>query len=108
MHTAIRRVRGFIHCVVLVVAWLAGDACAQTKPVKPGETPVLGAGEGFVLMAVDTPVDVYAVRMNRNGTLFGSAALRDLKAGRNFRLHVAPAGTYEWRRFQVLRKGTPS
>ena len=58
-------------------------------------------------MAVDTSVDVAMVRMNRDGKLFGSGVMRDLKEGRNFRLYAVQAGTYNTRRLvpEVLVNG---
>lgn len=96
----LRRVAGAL--VVLVACLLPGMARAQMKPVKPGEVPVLSANEGLVLMAVDTNVDVHGVRVNRDGKAFGAGAMRELKAGRTFRLYVAPAGRYEWRELQLF------
>ncbi len=88
--------------LVCLLGLFAFAAQASMREVKPGEAPVLKPGEGLVLMAVDTPVAVYAVRMNRDGKTFGSGAMRELKAGRSFRLYVVPAGTYEWRELQLF------
>jgi dipeptidyl aminopeptidase/acylaminoacyl peptidase len=81
---------------------VAGQARASMEPVKSGEVPVLAANEGLVLVAVDTNVDLYGVRVNRDGTSFGAGVMRDIKAGRSFRLYVARAGKYEWRELQLF------
>lgn len=77
-------------------------ASAAMEHVKPAQMPVLGPNEGFVLVAVDTDVDVHRVRVNRDGKSWGDGVMSDLKAGQNYRLYVAPAGQYEWRELQLL------
>lgn len=96
---------GWRRCVaaaLLLLGFCTFAAHAGMREVEPGQAPALKPGEGLVLMAVDTPVPVYAVRMNRDGKTFGSGAMRELKAGRSFRLYAVPAGTYEWRELQLF------
>lgn len=89
--------------MLVVLCGLASfRAEASMREVEPGSDPALKAGEGLVLMAVDTSVNVAMVRMNRDGKLFGSGVMRDLKEGRNFRLYAVSAGTYEWRELQLV------
>lgn len=89
--------------MLVVLCGLASFAAqAGMREVEPGSAPELKAGEGLVLMAVDTPVPVYSVRMNRDGKIFGSGGMRQLKAGRSFRLYAVPAGTYGWRELQMI------
>ncbi|WAC64251.1 prolyl oligopeptidase family serine peptidase [Pseudoxanthomonas sp. SL93] len=87
---------------MLVGMLMAGHARASMEPVEPGEVPALAANQGLVLVAVDTNVDLYGVRVNRDGKSFGAGVMRDIKAGRSFRLYVAPAGKYEWRELQLF------
>ena len=88
--------------MLVVLCGLASFAAqASMREIKPEDAIALKPGEGLVLMAVDTSVDVAMVRMNRDGKLFGSGVMRDLKEGRNFRLYAVQAGTYEWRELQL-------
>lgn len=88
--------------LVLLCGLATFAAQASMREIKPDEAVALKPGEGLVVMAVDTSVDVAMVRMNRDGKLFGSGVMRDLKAGRNFRLYAVAAGTYEWRELQLF------
>nr|WP_298124291.1 prolyl oligopeptidase family serine peptidase [uncultured Pseudoxanthomonas sp.] len=97
-----QRRRGVIAVLVVLLGLSAVAAQASMREVEPGSDPALKASEGLVLMAVDTPVPVYSVRMNRDGKIFGSGAMRQLKAGRSFRLYAVPAGTYGWRELQMI------
>lgn len=83
--------------LVFLLGLTAFAAQASMREVEPGSTPALKAGEGLLVMAVDTPVPVYSVRMSRDGKLFGSGGMRQLKAGRSFRLYAVAAGAYGWR-----------
>ena len=88
--------------LVFLLGLTAFAAQASMREVEPGSTPALKVGEGLLVMAVDTPVPVYSVRMNRDGKLFGSGGMRQLKAGRSFRLYAVAAGAYGWRELQMI------
>ncbi|MCD9087760.1 prolyl oligopeptidase family serine peptidase [Stenotrophomonas sp. SY1] len=77
------------------LAWAAMDV------VKPGQLPALKPDEGFVLVAVDSNVDLYQVRVNRDGKVWGSGTMTDLKSGQSYRLYVAPVGRYKWRELSL-------
>lgn len=86
---------------LLVMLW-PSLALAAMQAVKPEKVPVLGPGDGLVVMAVDTPVDLYQVRVNRDGKVWGDGVMADLGAGQNYRLYVAPAGDYQWRELMLV------
>lgn len=90
-------------CIFMLwLGLLPAQAFAAMEPIKPGQVPVLGPADGLVLIAVDTDVDVYRVRVNRDGKSWGDGVMSDLKTGQNYRLYVAPAGNYQWRELQLL------
>ena len=64
--------------------------------VKPGQVPELQAGEGLVLMAVDTPMALDSATLNLNGRTFGGGVLSRMEPGTSYRLFVADAGEYRW------------
>lgn len=98
-----RGLRRWVVSILLpAMAWPCLAWAAMT-PVKPGQLPRLGPGEGFVLVAVDTNVDLYKVRLNRDGKMWGDGTMSDLKRGQNYRLYVAPAGRYEWREISLFQ-----
>lgn len=70
------------------------------RRVDAGEMPVLKPGDGLVLAAVDSSIDLDNVQVSEDARSFGGARLERLPAGRSFELFVAPAGTYEWRELQ--------
>lgn len=77
-------------------------AWAAMAPVKPGQVPTLKPGEGFVLVAVDTNIDLHQVRLNRDGKVWGDGTMSGLVSGQNYRLYVAPVGRYEWRELSLV------
>lgn len=86
----------------LILAWglclLALPAWARMQEVKPGQTPELAPGEGLVVVAVDTDVALSGVELNKDGKVFGGGSMSGLKPGISYRLYIAPAGDYAWRR----------
>lgn len=94
--------------VAMGIAWIllscliAGTAQARMKKVDPGEDPTLQSDEGFVLMAVDTDINLSNIRLNREGRDFGSGSMNNIKIGTSYRLFVAPAGDYQWRRIDPI------
>lgn len=85
--------RFLLGCVLLLAMGLAQ---ARDFLVKPGEVPELKADEGFVLVAVDTDLDLRYVSVRSTNRLFTGDRLRDIKEGRNWGLYVMPAGRYRW------------
>lgn len=75
---------------------LAAPAAARDFLVKPGEVPELRPGEGYVLVAVDSDVDLRYVSVRSASRLFTGERLEDIKQGRNYGLYVMPAGDYRW------------
>lgn len=82
--------------LALLLVFFAGSVEARLRAVAPGQVPELREDEGLVVVAVDTNVDLYRVRLMRNGRLFGSGSMDDLKEGHNYALYIAAAGEYEW------------
>lgn len=82
--------------LALLLMVFAGSAEARLRAVAPGQVPELRENEGLVLVAIDTNVDLYRARLMRNGQLFGSGSMDDLKEGHNYALYIATAGDYEW------------
>lgn len=74
----------------------ASHVAARTRAIDPGEMPTLGEDEGLLVVAVDSSMDLASVSVKKDGKLFGSGTLANLKAGRTSRLYAVPAGTYEW------------
>ena len=91
-------------CVTFTAALLALslEAGARVRVVDPGEQPTLGPDEGLLLVAVDSNVDLNAVRVKKEGRLFSSGVLANIKAGHNARLYVVPAGQYEWEQVRAF------
>ena len=85
-----------------VVSTAPFDAAARVSSVDPGEVPALAADEGLLVVAVDSNVDLDSVRVRKDGRLFSSGVLSGIKAGRNSRLYVVPAGTYEWQQVRAF------
>lgn len=93
-----RALAGFA-LALLLSATAAG---ARVSVVAPGETPALKPDEGLLLVAVDSSVDLNSVRVKKEGRLFSSGVLSNIKAGRSARLYVVPAGTYEWEQVRAF------
>lgn len=96
--------KGWARVVALVVVLATGHAQAQLRAVPPGEIPELRDNEGLVVVAVDTDIDLYRVRLTRNGRMFGSGTMQGLGAGRNHALYVATEGDYEWADLWLIRQ----
>lgn len=71
-------------------------ASARDFLVKPGEVPELRPDEGFVLVAVETDVDLRSISVNSTTKFFTGERMSGIKKGRNWGLYVMPAGTYRW------------
>ena len=91
-------------CVAILVLSFTFPADARMRAVEPGEIPELAADEGLVLVAADTNVPLYSIRLNKDGKMFGSGVMRELAQGRSYRLYVAEAGAYEWQELRVFRR----
>lgn len=78
-------------------------AHAKMQLVEPGEQPVLGPGEGLVVISVDTSVDLASVRVRKVDQILGAALIKNLHKGRRSRnLYVASAGNYTWAQVKPL------
>ncbi|MEQ1512513.1 MAG: prolyl oligopeptidase family serine peptidase [Lysobacteraceae bacterium] len=83
--------------VLLVVAVLFPlPAHAIMREVDPGKSPALNAGEGLLLVSVDSDVDLQSVRISREGINLDMRTMRGVKVGRSAQLYVVPAGRYRW------------
>ncbi|MBN8728829.1 MAG: S9 family peptidase [Xanthomonadales bacterium] len=83
-------------------ALLAAPAAARVSVVKPGKQPTLAADEGLLLVAVDSSVDLNSVRVKKEGKLFSSGVLSNIKSGQSVRLYVVPAGAYAWEQLRAF------
>lgn len=72
------------------------SAHAIIREVDPGEMPRLGAGEGLLLVAVDSDVDSPVVRIYREGLNLDLRRVRGGGAGHSYRLYALPVGRYYW------------
>ena len=63
-------------CVAILVLSFTFPADARMRAVEPGEIPELAADEGLVLVAADTNVPLYSIRLNKDGKMFGSGVMR--------------------------------
>ena len=83
--------------MLLFAFFLAAPAAhARMQLVKPGERPVLGPGEGLVVLSVDASVNLASVRVRKVDQMLGAASIRNLHPGRTTNLYVATAGEYTW------------
>lgn len=92
----VARVRRMVWLVLVCLLACVAPAQAIMREVDPGETPRLGAAEGLLLIAVDTDVELTAVRISRQGINLDMRTLRGVKVGRSQRLYAVPAGRYRW------------
>lgn len=88
--------------LAIALGLFAPDAWARMQRVDPGKLPDLAPDEGLVLVAVDTNTDLFSVRVRKDGKTFGAGTIHEVKAGRTFRLYVAPAGVYQWQDVQPI------
>lgn len=75
--------------------------------IPPGQTPRLAAGEGLVVIVVDTRTPLREVHFRddvEDAVVVQSATIRGLEAGATARLYALPAGEYRWQRV-VTRYG---
>lgn len=104
MHWTTRRQSTFTAVVLRIMAWAAvaslhaplALAAGGMYPVDPGEQPELGASEGFLLVVVDSAIQLDGVYMRKDGALLNSSVLRRTSRGRNLQLMRVPSGTYVW------------
>ena len=104
MHWTTRRQSTFTAVVLRIMAWAAvaslhapmALAAGGMYPVDPGEQPELGASEGFLLVVVDSEIQLDGVYMRKDGAMLNSGVLRRTPRGRNLQLMRVPAGTYVW------------
>jgi len=69
---------------------LSGCASAPPASVKPGPFEPLGAGEGFLVVQVDTELGIERLQADR------AVIARDLQPGEHLWLIRLPAGRYRW------------
>lgn len=94
----------FVSFVVSVILLLcAREGHAFLREIEPGKEVKLDANEGLLLVSVDTLDEINYVRIQKEGNVFSSAKLTDLKQGITTKLYAAPAGKYRWDRVGLTR-----
>jgi len=76
-------------------------ASARDFKVKPGDLPELRAGEGLVLVAVDSDLAVTSLAVRNEDRVFTGGKLTDIGKGYTAGLYVMPAGKYRWDRLDL-------
>jgi len=89
---------------LLCLLFLVTQAHASIREVDPGDTPHIGANEGFLVIAVDTDFAIEALRLQRSGSL-SAELLGDIKPGVKLQLYVASAGEYNFDHISPGRSG---
>jgi dipeptidyl aminopeptidase/acylaminoacyl peptidase len=79
--------------LVVLFAMTAGFAHASMHDIDPGEVPRLDAGEGLLVVGVDTDTAIEALRIQRRGRPSASL-IRDIEPGATLQLYALPAGDY--------------
>lgn len=101
----------FEHCLrrgvaaLLLACAILASAPAQARLhlVKPGQVPELEAGEGFLVVGVDSNMPLSRVRVRKDGAMFGGGDMANVPEGRSLRLYALPAGRYEWAQLDPFR-----
>ncbi len=84
-------------CALMAIAM---DADASMRKVPFGQVPVLGPGEGLVVIDVDGSEPISLLHIARQGSMFGGETIGDLPPGKSANLYVATAGEYRWDRIE--------
>jgi len=93
--------RGMATLLVFMTA-LVGEP-AHARLIKPGAMPDLEAGEGLLVVGVDSNMPLVRVKVRKDNATFGGGDMKDLPEGRSLRLYALPAGRYEWSQLRPLR-----
>ncbi len=88
--------RGATALLLACMVLLSMPLQARLHHVKPGKIPELEAGEGLLVVGVDSNMPLSRVRVRKDKAAFGAGDMRDLPEGRSLRLYALPAGRYEW------------
>src|SRR5687768_16387569 len=67
-------------------SFLCVPAMARLHLVKPGQVPELEAGEGLLVVVVDSNMPLSRVKVRKDNGVFGGGDLRGLPEGRSLRL----------------------
>ncbi|WP_133500726.1 alpha/beta hydrolase family protein [Cognatilysobacter terrigena] len=86
--------QGFFFLLISFVC-LAAHA---SRRIDAGEAPKLKPDEGLLVLAVDSDIDLEAVRFEREKSMWNGGSFRNLKKGYTLRLFAVPAGRYAWKR----------
>ena len=70
-------------------------------PLDSGESPALDAGEGLLLVTIDTEFPLEAVYMKQEGAVLNSRVLKNPAAGRTTVLVRVAAGRYGWDKLRI-------
>lgn len=95
--------RGLAAVLLACAILLSAPAQARLHLVKPGKVPELEAGEGFLVVGVDSNMPLSRVIVRKDGAVFGGGDMTDVPEGRSLRLYALPAGRYEWARLDPFR-----
>lgn len=93
---ATRRGCSFRAALLAALLFWPAAAAAFLDRIDPGDEVTLDDDEGLLVVAVDTTVALDSVRVRRDGSLFGTANVRDPAAGQTFVLYRVAAGRYRW------------
>lgn len=88
--------RGIAALLIACAFLFSAPVQARLHHVKPGNVPELEAGEGLLVVGVDTNMPISRVRVRKDDAVFGGGDMKDLPEGRSLRLYALPAGRYEW------------
>lgn len=92
----------FVCFAVSVLLLGMQDGHAFLREIEPGKEVRLDTNEGLLLVSVDTLAEIDYVRVQKEGNIFSSAKLKDLKPGVTTKLYAAPAGKYRWDRIGLF------
>lgn len=89
--------------VLLVLTAVLAALPAHARLIKPGTVPTLEAGEGLLVVGIDSNMPLVRVKVRKDNAVFGGGDMKDLPEGRSLRLYALPAGRYEWSQLRPLR-----
>ena len=88
-------VPGWLLFVVLLLASVGAQA---SRRIDAGKLPALKPDEGLIVLAVDSDIDLEAVRFARENSVWNGGHFRNLKKGYTLQVFAVPAERYTWKR----------
>lgn len=95
MFDSLRR-RAATALLLVFASLVCAPVMARLHLVKPGQVPELEAGEGLLVVGVDSNMPLSRIKVRKDNEVFGGGDLKGLPEGRSLRLYALPAGRYEW------------